>query len=123
MFKLTPLPPPTFEPEAEKLENFVSLLKLHNETNGMFFKSLSIEPSNVDSAPAQFNYPPNFVEKLFFSEQPTYRSKTAVSINLKIVFKNLFSTIPLELQKYFHENIDLSEEGCKSVFLGTVGQA
>ena len=123
LFKLTPFPPPTFEPEAEKLENFVSLLKLHNETNGMFFKSLSIEPSNVDSAPAQFNYPPNFVEKLFFSEQPTYRSKTAVSINLKIVFKNLFSTIPLELQKYFLENVDLSEEGCKSVFLGTVGQA
>ena len=29
LFKLTPFPPPTFEPEAEKLENFVSLLKLH----------------------------------------------------------------------------------------------
>lgn len=90
LFKITPVSPPTFNPDSAKLKNFVNLLTQHNEQNGMYFKCLTIQPKIKTAVSAQPLYPPEFLDKLFFSSQPTFQSKIAETAGLRVVFKNIF---------------------------------
>ena len=122
LFNLDPVTPPSFIPEAGKLDTFLNLLKESNETSGMLFKALTASPKPVKASQPQFEYPPEFFQKTFFSAHPTYDSKCAVKNDLKISFQSVFVTLPSSQQDFFRRNVQLSSEGCKNVFLTTVGQ-
>jgi len=124
LFHLNPVAEPSFQPDETKLSQFVELLRSENATNGMFFKSLTADRTNVTVSKSLPNvvFPKELLENLFQSKLPIKNAKVSDDVNLKKVFKNISLTLSPDLSKFFNENIVLTEDNCQAAFLTTVGQ-
>ena len=122
LFGLEPVPPPSFEKNDSKLNHFAQLLASNNETNGMFYKAVTCQPTETESTAKSVVFDEEKLQSIY-EVKNNFHSMVTVSSGTKTIFKKMFSTLSEEEKRFYKENVEKSQAECCQTFKSTLGQA
>jgi len=99
-------------------------LKKHNQTDGMMYQSLTVEPNtSFKTSDSNFNVLADSVlEQLFDKNAVSFEAMSATSVGTKVAFKKIQKFLDQKSEKFFHDNILQDPLGCKQIFVSTLAQ-